>query len=224
MRPFQTRHTRRVPPAPLRLLTLNGAVRGHGGNTGRALAVAADHATGSGLDVDSVSLADFAGDVSALVKRVRAADVIVVGSGVYWSSWGSPLQRFLEVMTPYEATDVFVGKSVGVVLTMDSVGGADVAARLLFALSLFGCVSPPFAAVVLSRIAEMSAAHIDGDDVWQPADLRVLVDNLALQASTKPAWKCWPVLAADVVDGPWPLPGPLDLGLPDFLLTARKAP
>lgn len=201
---------------PLRLVIINGAVRGSGGNTARALVVAEDHARAVGPDVISsvvrVDLAEFAGDVSALVDTVRSADLLLFGSGVYWSSWGSPLQRFLEVMTPYEATDVFVGKSVGAVLTMDSVGGTDVAARLLFALSLFGCTSPPFAAVVLSRIAERSA----DDDVWQPADLHTLVDNLVLQASTRPAYKRWPVVAADAVDGPWPLPGPLDLGLPDF--------
>jgi len=205
---------------PLRLVTINGAIRGRGGNTGRALVVAEDHARVQGLDVVAVDLAEFAGDVSALVDIVRSADVLLFGSGVYWGSWGSPLQRFLEVMTPYEATDVFVGKSVGAVLTMDSVGGTDVAARLLFALSLFGCTSPPFAAVVLSRIAEASA----DDDVWQPADLHTLVDNLVLQASNRPAYTRWPVVAADAVDGAWPLPGPLDLGLPDFLLTARKAP
>lgn len=201
-------------------MTLNGAIRGRGGNTGRALVVAEDHARAVGLDVVRVDLAEFEGDVSALVDIVKSADVLLFGSGVYWGSWGSPLQRFLEVMTPYEATDVFVGKSVGAVLTMDSVGGTDVAARLLFALSLFGCTSPPFAAVVLSRIAEASA----DDDVWQPADLHTLVDNLVLQASSRPAYKRWPVVAADAVDGPWPLPGPLDLGLPDFMLAARKAP
>lgn len=204
----------------LRLLSINGAIRGNTGNTSRALVVAEDHARAVGVHVDRVDLADFAGDVADLVDAVRSADILLFGSGVYWSSWGSPLQRFLEVMTPYEATDVFVGKSVGVVLTMDSVGGADVAARLLFALSLFGCTSPPFAAVVLSRIGEASA----DDDVWQPADLHTLVDNLVLQANHRPPYKRWPVVAADAVDGAWPLPGPLDLGLPDFMLAARKAP
>ena len=212
----------------LRLLTINGAIRGSGGNTSRALVVAEEHARAVGPDVISsvsrIDLAEFKGDVSVLVDSVRAADILLFGSGVYWSSWGSPLQRFLEVMTPHEATDVFVGKSVGVVLTMDSVGGTDVAARLLFALSLFGCTSPPFAAVVLSRISELSAAQVDSDDVWQPADLHTLLDNLVLQAASRPAYKLWPVVAANVVDGVWPLPGPLDLGLPDFLLAARKAP
>ena len=198
----------------MRILFLNGSVRGAGGTTARALAIAAAHASARGFDVDTLHLADFVGDVDAIVQRVRAARGMIVGSGVYWSSWGSPLQRFLEVMTPHEATDVFVGTSVGAVLTMDSVGGTDVAARLLLALGLMGCVAPPFPAVVLSRIAEAS----DDDDVWQPHDLHTLVDNVALQAAHTPPWTTWPVTAADVVDGPWPLPGRLELGLPDFLI------
>ncbi len=202
----------------MRLLFLNGAIRGAGGNTARALALAEHHALSRSVDVDVLHLADFVGDVAAIVARVRAANGLIVGSGVYWSSWGSPLQRFLEVMTPYEATDVFVGKSVGAVLTMDSVGGTDVAARMVFTLGLLGCVAPPFPAVVLSRMTE---AH-DDDDVWQPHDLRTLVDNVCAQAAQKTTWASWPVTPAAVVDGPWPLPGRLDLGLPDFLLPTTK--
>lgn len=203
----------------MKVLLLNGAVRGAGGTTARALAIAAAHARAQGHDVDVLHLAEFVGDVAEIVERVRAADALLVGSGVYWSSWGSPLQRFLEVMTPHEATDVFVGTAVGAVLTMDSVGGTDVAARLLFALGLMGCVAPPFPAVVLSRVGELASDDDDAaDDVWQPHDLHTLVDNLAVLAAARVAFASWPVSAADVVDGPWPLPGPLDLGLPDFLL------
>jgi multimeric flavodoxin WrbA len=202
---------------PVRLLLLNGAVRGAAGNTARALEVAARHAQQAGHDVDVVHLAEFVGSVSALVARVRRADALLFGSGVYWASWGSPLQRFLELLTPYEATDVFVGKACGVVLTMDSVGGPDVAARLLYALSLMGCASPPFGSVILSRVGEQA----NDPDIWQLADLHVLVDNLCLMSTSAPKWKQWPVHPATPVDGPWPIAGPVDLGLPDFLLPAH---
>src|SRR4051812_13935515 len=98
------------------MIILNGSIRGAQGTTARML---------KRIEGDHVTLADYAGTVDALRERIRAAKQIVIGTGTYWSSWGSPLQRFIEVMTSDEATEVFMGKPLGVVVTMDSVGGAD---------------------------------------------------------------------------------------------------
>src|SRR4051812_35078991 len=103
------------------LLALNGALRGGDGNTGHALAHAV-RMVPADVAVTTVSLCDWTGTTDDLVARVDRADGLLLATGTYWSSWGSPLQRFLEVLTPHEASPVLLGKPVAAVVTMDSVG------------------------------------------------------------------------------------------------------
>ncbi len=202
----------------LRLLLLNGSLRGSAGNTARLL----QHA-GKSLDpdwqTDALPLAEYTGSVEALALRLQAADAILIGSGVYWGSWGSPLQRFLEVMTAYELSPCFLGKPAGAVISADSVGGLDVAQRLLGAFSLLGCVVPPLATVVVSRVASAAAQNEPeaNDDVWQADDLAVLVRNLSLaSAFASTPWATWPVRHVPRVTGPYPSHGVLAGGLAKF--------
>ena len=74
------------------LLLLNGSVRGSTGNTASLLA-RADAALPEGWRSDTLSLAEYSGSVEAIAGRLLAADAFLIGSGVYWGSWGSPLQR-----------------------------------------------------------------------------------------------------------------------------------
>jgi NAD(P)H-dependent FMN reductase len=199
----------RALPLTSTLLLLDGSVRGAGGNTASALRVARRAAEAAGLAVDEIALSTYVGTIDALLDRVARADALLVGTGTYWSSWGSPLQRFLEVATSLEATDALLGKPVGVVVTMDSVGGVDVAARLLGTFALLGCAQPPFPMVVLSRIG----ARVQDDDVWSARDVAILVDNLAaMLRAERPAYRRWPVTSADRPSGEWPAWGPLDVG------------
>ncbi|RYF05960.1 MAG: NADPH-dependent oxidoreductase, partial [Deltaproteobacteria bacterium] len=124
-----------MPPTLPHILVLNGSLRGPAGNTAHLLAQASRCVQGR-AHVSQVCLADFAGSTASLLALVRRADALLFGSGVYWNSYGSPLQRFLEVATAWETSDVFLGKPAAVVLTMDSVGGMEVAARLLGVLNL----------------------------------------------------------------------------------------
>lgn len=195
------------------LFVVDGSVRGPAGNTARALARAARRARSSGLDVDVCALASCDDEIATLVARVRRADALLFGTGTYWGSWGSPLQRFLELLTGLEGTDAFLGKPAGAVVTMDSVGGVDVGTRLLGALALMGCATPPFPLVVLSRVTE----GLRDDDVWSAEDVDVLVDNLAAAcAAPRPAYKAWPVERATVPDARFPAWGPLDVGARSF--------
>jgi len=138
---------------------------------------------------------------------------------VYWGSWGSPLQRFLEVMSSYELSACFLGKPAGALLSADSIGGLDVAQRLLGAFSLLGCLLPPLCSVVLSRAA-CAATAVDPEanaDVWQLDDLEVLVQNLVLaQPFAKTAWSTWPVRKLARIEGQYPSHGPLSAGLEKF--------
>src|SRR5690606_1188808 len=104
-------------------------------------------------------------------------------SGVYWGSWGSPLQRFLEVMTWLEGTPTLVGKPCGAVVTMDSVGGQDVGQRLLGVLATLGCMIPPMPMVIVSRLGAEVSGVPGNEDVWQIEDIDLLVENLLIAAS-----------------------------------------
>jgi NAD(P)H-dependent FMN reductase len=201
----------------MRALLLNGSVRGADGDTAVALARARAALAAYGDDVDELVLATCAEDLDAIRARVFAADAFVFGTGTYWSSWGSPLQRFLELATPWEAGPEFVGKPAIALVTMDSVGGVDVAARLLTTLSLFGCCVPPFGTVVLSRTGQAVVDRPGFEDVWRLDDVDVAVANLRALADVRGRFAAWPVERARAVRGAFPRPGPLDLGLPSTL-------
>ena len=201
-----------------RLLLLNGSLRGSTGNTAALL----QRATGflaAGWQTDTLCLADYSGSIAALAERLLAADAFLIGSGVYWGSWGSPLQRFLEVMSGYELSACFLGKPAGAVISADSVGGLDIAQRLLGAFTLLGCLIPPLSTVVVSRAAG-AASDADPDanaDVWQIDDLEVVVSNLiAAQALRALPWATWPVRKLPKLEGAYPTHGALAAGLEKF--------
>ena len=202
-----------------RLLLLNGSLRGSTGNTARIL----QHANRSlpeGWQSDTLSLPEYSGSIEALAERLLAADAFLIGTGVYWGSWGSPLQRFLEVMSAYELSPCFLGKPVGAALSADSVGGLDVAQRLLGAFSLLGCVIPPLSTLVVSRVAQAAtlADAQANEDVWQIDDLEVVVHNLVLaQSLARAPWATWPVRRLARLEGPYPGHGVLAAGLDRFL-------
>jgi len=201
-----------------RLLLLNGSLRGNDGNTARLLQRAA-RSLPAAWHADAVCLADYRGTVEALAERLANADAFLIGSGVYWGSWGSPLQRFLEVMSSYELSRCFLGKPAGALLSADSVGGLDVAQRLLGAFSLLGCLVPPLSSVVLSRAAcaAIAADPEANADVWQLEDLEIVVQNLVLaRAFAETAWATWPVRRLAPVEGDYPASGALSAGLEKF--------
>jgi len=200
------------------LLLVNGSLRGTQGNSERLLQRAAD-ALPANWRTDALCLADYHGTVEALAERLSSADAFLLGSGVYWGSWGSPLQRFLEVMSSYELSRCFLGKPAGALISADSVGGLDVAQRLLGAFSLLGCLVPPLSSVVLSRAA-CAASLADPEanaDVWQLEDLEVVVQNLVLaRAFAEKTWATWPVRKLGRIAGEYPAHGALNTGLEKF--------
>jgi NAD(P)H-dependent FMN reductase len=199
-----------------RLLVINGAVRGSAGNTSRVLASARARLPAA-LEVREVVLAEYTGTVEEMAGELRDADALLLATGVYWGSWGSPMQRFLEVMTWLEGTDTLVGKPVGVVVTMDSVGGQDVAQRLLGVFATLGCLVPPMPMVVISRLSAAMHGTPGNDDVWHVDDIQGLVENLGIATSARALpWKKWAFERTVMPTGTYPASGPLDLGLPRF--------
>ncbi len=204
------------------VLLLNGSIRGAVGNTGWLVEEAArrleDRAT-----TEIIHLADLDDDIDGMVGRLRTASAFLVATGVYWHAWGSPLQRFLEVVTPFENTDAFFAKPVGALITMDSVGGAELCARLLGVFGSLGCLVPPCSSLVLGRVAMEAAAnvprrgdHDPNDDVWQLTDLDVVLHNL-LAPRTGEAYRPWDFRPLIAPRGAYPSSGRLELGSPRFL-------
>ena len=201
------------------LLLLNGSVRGSSGNTARLLERAQDSLPND-WQIDTLALAEYDESVEALSGRLVAADAMLLGTGVYWGSWGSPLQRFLEVISAYELSPCFLGKPAAAAVTADSVGGLDVAQRLLGAFSLLGCLVPPLSTLVVSRVGNAAtlADARENEDVWQTTDLDVVVQNLCIARSLSGApWATWPVRKLPRVDGAYPTHGVLDAGMDKFL-------
>jgi NAD(P)H-dependent FMN reductase len=202
-----------------RLVVLDGSLRPTAGNTAQALSLCAS-AFGPEVSVDRIALAEYGGSIAEMATRLRAADGLLVGTGTYWGSWGSPLQQFLELMTPYEATEVFLGKPASVVVTMDSTGGSEVAGRLAATLVSLGCATPPFGWMTLSRVGVALGQHAADAvrDVWSPADLAVLAQNLVLAArAPRPGFRPWNVERSAPSDAPWPVSHTLPSAAPDFL-------
>ncbi|MFZ9890014.1 MAG: NAD(P)H-dependent oxidoreductase, partial [Myxococcota bacterium] len=170
-------------------------------------------ASANGVLIDVITLATESRSIDDVVAELRAANGFVVVTGTYWGSWGSPLQRFFEVMTPWEATDVFLGKPVGAVVTMESVSGAEVGARLLSTMNLLGCAIVPLGLVVLSRIGRLVEDDPAYSDVWQVTDIDILIENLALSTSARSRIERWPTEVIPQIEGAYPAPGALNTGL-----------
>lgn len=138
-----------------KILIINGSLRGTTGNSA-AVAIAAVKILEHDLQqaVKQLTLAAPLPSVREVYDLLVDCDAFLVISGVYWNNWSSPLQRFIEVMTAFENTPAFFGKPVACAVTMDSVGGIEVTARLQAVFGGLGCWSPPCSTLVLSRTGQ----------------------------------------------------------------------
>lgn len=206
-------------------MIVNGSLRGAVGNSG-ALAEKASQILMKDLNqqVTGLTLAGSLPTIREVYDLLAACDGLLVITGVYWNNWSSPLQRFIEVTTAFENTPAYFGKPVACAVTMDSVGGIEVAARLQAVFGGLGCWSPPCSTVVLSRTGQEAIEASAGDeddpnnDVWRMDDLSVVLKNLVTAAAMpRNNWMAWPHNELVIPDGPWPGEGPLDMGTPTFL-------
>lgn len=208
----------------VRILLINGSIRGAEGNSGRVVRWAQDFLNEKCVAATELTLADPMPRIAEVRAILRSHDAIFAVSGNYWNSYGSLMQRFIEVTTFCENGPEFFGKPFACAVTMDSVGGTDVAAKLHAAFSGLGCWSPPCSTIVISRIAEEAIRASKGmeddpnEDVWRVDDLEIVLDNLVESCEIEPTnWRSWPSHELLEVDGDWPASGPLDLGSTKFL-------
>jgi len=205
----------------MKLLIINGSLRGPKGNSA-AIAKYAENMLGQ--QSVTLTLSDKLPTIREVYNLLESCDGFLVISGVYWNNWSSLLQRFIEVTTAFENTPAFFGKPMACVVTMDSVGGIEVAARLQAVFGGLGCWAPPCSTVVLSRVGQEAIAATTGmeddpnEDVWRIDDLSVVLHNLLAAAGMpRNSWEAWPHRALQIPEGPWPVEGLLDMGTPKFL-------
>ena len=136
------------------------------------------------------------------LEHLKWADALVFTTGTYWDSWGSPLQIFFEAMTPTEGLASWLGKPVSCLVTMHSVGGKGVLARMQSVLSSFGALIPPMSGMAYSLAGhEMlsSPTHDESfdDDIWSLGDIDVIAQNLISTVEARLnghlKYQTWPV-------------------------------
>lgn len=190
-----------------RILVLNGSLGGSRGNTAsmleRTLGILRRRA-----DADVCTLIDEP-DIGAVLPRFAAADAFLFATGVYWDSWGSPLQRFFEEATASEGTDLWMGKPAALIVTMHAVGGKAVLSRLMGVLNSFGAYVPPMGGMTYSLANQLSARSgvtEDLADLWCEEDLDVVTHNLVEAACGTRRWRAWLVDRLDPRRQwmPWP--------------------
>ena len=185
-----------------KILCVNGSLGGEQGNTAHLVAALKAN-LGERVEWRELTLSEGGRgeDAEALLAW---ADGFAFATGTYWDSWGSPLQRFLEEQTGTEATSLWMGKPVAVLVSMHSVGGKGVLSRLQGVLNTLGCTIPPMSGMVYS-LANHLALRQGSDfaaDLWQFDDLRSIAHNLLQSFSDKPRWETWPVDREDP-SRPW---------------------
>jgi chromate reductase len=207
------------------ILIINGSLRGGAGNSGAVAKQAVQVLNELQQQATVLTLTDPLPTIREVYELLAGCDGFLVITGIYWNNWSSPLQRFIEITTAFENTPAFFGKPVACAVTMDSVGGIEVAARLQAVFGGLGCWSPPCSTVVLSRTGQEAIEASAGDDndpnndVWRMDDLQIVLQNLATAAAMpRHNWIAWPHTELVIPDGHWPGEGPLDLGTPKFLL------
>ncbi len=136
-------------------------------------------------------------ETKKVFASIEKAQGFIFVTGTYWDSWGSPLQIFLENVTPLEGESAFLGKPAVVLVLNHSVGGKGVLSRLQGVLSTLGCFIPPMSGMVYSWVSQqvLKKASV-GDaqsDLWSLEDLTQILENFkkALQIQVK--WTSWPV-------------------------------
>jgi len=207
------------------ILIINASIRGQQGNS-YAIALTAKNylEKTQNANLEIYDLTHPKKTLQEVYSLLENADGFIVISGTYWNNISSVLQRFIEVCTPFENTNAFFGKPLSTIISMDSVGGIEVANRITSSFSGLGCWIPPCSTIILSRIGEEAVRQTQewdddpNEDVWRIEDIEILIDNLIIASQfERKQWRVWPNIQLQLKDGEWPESGDLDMGNLKFL-------
>ena len=178
-----------------KILIVNGSLGGKDGNTSVLIKAASQYLLQYKNELEILHLD---GSDVDLKSKLTWADGFIFTSGTYWDSWGSPMQLFLEQVTQFEASDVFLFKPASVMISMHSVGGKGVLSRLQGVLNTMGLSIPPMTGLVyaLSTHLAMNSENDPGnfrDDFWSLEDIEIIVHNLITAVNHQHNFKSWPV-------------------------------
>lgn len=181
----------------MNILIINGSLGGVGGNTSVLIAAACKSIAAQKAQYEIIHLEKAQGEAqNDLESKLSWADGFLFTSGTYWDSWGSPMQKFLETSTAFEASDLFFKKPASVMITMHSVGGKEVLSRLQGVLNTMGLLIPPMSGLVYSLSSHLALQHSTSDfseDFWSLEDIEIVIHNLMTAANKRHDYKCWPV-------------------------------
>ena len=174
------------------VLIVNGGLGGRLGNTAELLAIAEDrltpHASVSHLELCREPPLD------RILAACESADALLFGTGTYWQSWGSPLQRFFEITAHTEGGPIWRGKPAGAVVTAHATGASGVLSRLLAVLNAYGMLIPPFGGMAYTWVADVAAPvapqHL-AQEIGTPDDIGVVCHNLVAALEGSRDWACW---------------------------------
>ena len=177
-----------------RILIVNGSLGGNKGNTAELLAIAEEHLSPQA----EISHLDLSREpsIDRVLDAASQADAFVFGSGTYWDSWGTPMQRFLEMTAHTEGHDYWVGKPVGIIVTAHAVGAKCVLTRMMGVFNVYGMLIPPFAGMAYTYANMVAYEHANEhlrNELWTPADVEVVCHNLMEALKGTRNWTQWPI-------------------------------
>ncbi|GMV87456.1 MAG: hypothetical protein AMXMBFR81_03870 [Chthonomonas sp.] len=178
---------------PPTVLIVNGSLGGAQGNTAELLALVEEQLTARAR-VTHLELVREP-TLDRILAEVAGADAFVFGTGTYWDSWGSPLQRFLEMTAHTEGDAIWVGKPAGVVVTAHATGAKEVVSRLLGVLNVYGLLLPPFSAMAYTYANHIAMPHANDhlrNEMWAFDDGAVLAHNVLEAVGGGRDWRPWP--------------------------------
>lgn len=183
-----------------KILVVNGSLGGTNGNTAKFLDVATEILS-KRVAVENYCLGKTGKSRAALILSLDASDGILLAGGNYWSNHSSFIQAFIEEISELEGTSSLLGKPIAFLITQHSVGGSDVVSRLANIFNNLGCLIPPQGSVVMSMTSQL-ALECDPkqNDIWQPADLEVMLHNLVEAVEGTNKWHAFDVDRDHVYD------------------------
>ena len=177
------------------ILFINGSLHGIDGNTFPLVNKLSEFFPGQ-YEIKHLSLCENKPH-EEICKLIDECEGIIFGTGTYWQSWSSHLQKFFEEMVDYEGHKMWMGKPVCVIVTMHSVGGMEVAGRIQSNLSMFGLVIPPMCNLVHSYVNFLARKSSDDGDIWDERYLNVIAHNLITAIEKRSDYMSWQVETED---------------------------
>lgn len=184
-----------------RILFIDGGLHGKRGNTAqfvnRFLTLLPKH-----VEIDYLELASCP-DIAAEQERFQQADGFIFASGTYWQSWSHHAQRFFEQATYWEGTGIFLGKPVCTIITMHSIGGAEVLSRAQNNFNLLGCLIPPMCCIAYSMVNQIATEHSDNLDIWNEDSFPSIAHNLMAAIEHPNPYQTWDVASVEDTYAVW---------------------